>query len=145
MSERDIKKEADELYDELRKIAELASKRKLTRQQRNAYIRLFQIAALELLEASETGLMGHLNLAKTILRSCEVGLLSEEEGEGRKIEVPKLSDITISQSERVRILQQLSTEEKQPVWIKYWREIVIGILIVLILAVISQILSFPSG
>jgi len=141
MEKDSVRKEAKELSNELLRIAGLASRRKLTREQRNAYMRLFRMAGLALLDASETGLSGHLSLAKTIMTTCEVSLLSEEEGEGSRIEVPKLSEISISQSDRVKILQRLGSEEKQPIWVKYWREIVIGILIMLIVALITRIMN----
>ena len=101
--------------DKLRNIAELASKRKLTRKQRNAYILLFRQAANFLQDATEIKSESALRLAKRVIYTCEMGLLAEEEGEGENINFSKLLDTNKIDLEKVSF------------WEKYWKEIIIAI------------------
>ena len=133
----EIRAEINQLYKQLRKVAQLASKRKLDHKERATFQRKLMKIASMLSEAHYLAQASALPLFVEWISELEVYILAAEEGEGKKLELPKhIGDIKIDRSKDIKILQQAGLIEKPSVFMQYWREIVIGILLILVLALL---------
>ena len=132
------------LFADLCKIAELVSKRKLDKKERTKLQKYLVFLANQLFYAWENSDRNTLRSANRQIRALEVFILSMEEGYGKKLELPKqLGDIKISGKE-IKVLQQFGLMEKPSVFMQYWREIVIGILLILVLALLPYFIPTIS-
>jgi len=137
MTHDEVRAKAEKLYDNLKSVADLLSKRKLSDRNRSFYIRKLSHVATLLSSAYQTGNRSHLNVGEHWLHIVEVQIRGMEEGEGEKIEIPKqLSEIKIGDSKETKIFQLIEKGEENA-FIKYWREIVIGILLILIATILA--------
>ena len=138
-----IRTETEHLYNNLRGIARLSSKRRLDDKTRLTFQQeLMAIASLlnrayEFADKEYPLATVYLRAARRFIHQLEVYILAAEEGEGKKMELPKMGDIKIDRSKEIKILQQAGVIEKPHVLIQYWREIVIGILLILITAILA--------